>query len=185
MQGEGNRKLLSAKQSVQKCSVRFSLVSGDDQAPFSVFAVLSLRFRFFIIGYVLFLAGMEETWGVFCWMPEHWQMQPFHTQWDPWQGFDPNISAIKRHWTKSISNTNFIGFPASCTEDEFDAGLLTSQSYLCLCLEGMKHNNSECKSQAVTWRAWQSLQNGCCAAVTELSRAWYKNIIAERDKTCR
>lgn len=64
-------------------------------------------------------------------------MQPFHTQWDPWQGFDPNISAIKRQWTKSISNTNSTAFPPSCSEDGFSAGLLTRLSYLGGCLEGM------------------------------------------------
>jgi len=86
-------------------------------------------------------------------------MQPFHTQWDPWQGFDPSISIIKRQWTKSISSKNFIGFPPSYAKDEFDARFLTSLSYQCLWFEGMIHSNSVCRSPTVALRAWQPLQN--------------------------
>lgn len=39
----------------------------------------------------------------------------------------------------------------------------------CLCFEGMIHSNSMCKSHTVTLRAWQSLQNSYCAAVTQMN----------------
>lgn len=70
---------------------------------------------------------------------------------------------------KPSPSINFIGFPLSYTKDEFDAWFLTSLSYLCLWFEGMIHSNSVCKSQTVTLRAWHSLQNRCCAAVTQLN----------------